>query len=519
MAKTTLLTLLLLGSAPAQEISSNRIRAHVEFLSSDLLEGRGTGERGGELATAYLASQLAIAGAKPGSGDGWFQPVTLTGVATQPGSKLAAGSLTFQFPQDFVGQTRARKPEVSLNAEMIFVGHGISAPEFQWDDYRGAEVKGKTVVLFTNEPQSKDPALFGGPALTYYGRWSYKFEEAARRGAAAALIIHTNSTAGYGWDVVRNSWGREEAQASESGLVFAGWLHQEAGARLLAQAGHKLDDLLKRAGARGFRAIPLKQTLEAAIQSNFRQIPVRNVAGRIPGSDPVLASEAIVFAAHWDHLGIDRAANGDGIYNGAVDNATGCAMLLEIAQAWAALEPKPRRTALFLFTAAEEAGLLGAEYYAANPIVPLAKTALVLNFDSFYPFGRASDVVVNGAERITFWPQVQSIAQRFRLTISPDPRPEQGSFFRSDHFPFAKAGVAAFSVSQGNTYLTDRDAKRERQREYSAWHYHRPSDEYRADWDFSGMEEMARFGMALGQAAASGPKKAEWVTATARGRK
>jgi len=522
--KQTLILILLCGIVvSAQDISGPRLRAHVEFLASDLLEGRGTGERGGKLAAAYLASQLAAAGAKPAVNGSWFQAVALTGVATQSSSKLTVAgrsqSVELSFPGDFVGQTQMRKPQASLDGEMVFVGHGITAPEFQWDDYRGIDVKGKIVVVFTNEPPSKDPGFFGGPALTYYGRWSYKFQQAARKGAAAVLIIHTDATAGYGWEVVRNSWGREEAQAAETALVFAGWLNQEAGARLLGPGGYKLEDLLARAGTRGFRAMPLGLKLHGTIESKFRAIPVRNVAGIAPGSDPNLASEAVLFTAHWDHLGIDKAAKGDGIYNGAVDNATGCAILLEMARAWAALEPRPRRSAMFLFTAAEEAGLLGAEYYVANPVVALNRTALVLNFDSFYPFGRTSDVVVNGAERTTFWGQVQSIALRSSLTIAPDPRPEQGSFFRSDHFPFAQAGVAAFSVNEGTAFLADGDSKRARLREYQSSHYHQPSDEYRADWDFSGMEEMSRFGMALGLAAANADKRVEWVKTAAPGQK
>jgi Zn-dependent M28 family amino/carboxypeptidase len=521
MAKEQTLILMLLCAAGlnAQEISGPRLRAHVEFLAADLLEGRGTGERGGELAAAYLASQLAVAGAKPPFNGSWYQPVALTGVAMQASSKLTVQSLEFRFPGDFVGQTQLRKPQVSLEGDLVFVGHGITAPEYQWDDYRGIDVKGKIVVVFTNEPPSKDPKFFEGPALTYYGRWSYKFEQAARKGAAAVLILHTDATAGYGWDVVRNSWGREEAQAAESGLVFAGWLKQEAGARLLALAGHKLEHLLAKADTRGFRAMPLGLKLNGTLESQFRAIPVRNVAGIVPGSDPNLAAEAVLLTAHWDHLGIDKSAKGDGIYNGAVDNASGCAMLLEMARAWAALDPRPRRSAMFLFTAAEEAGLLGAEYYVAHPVVALNRTALVLNFDSFYPFGRTSDVVVNGAERTTFWAQVQSIASRYWLTIAPDPRPEQGSFFRSDHFPFAKAGVAAFSVNAGTAYLADGEAKRARLLEYQKAHYHQPSDEYRADWDFSGMEEMSRFGMALGLAAANADKRVEWVKTAAPGQK
>lgn len=489
------------------DISGERIRAHAKFLASDLLEGRGVGVRGGDLATEYLAAQLAIAGAKPAGPNGsWFQPVALVGVHTQPGSTLKAGALDFQLLTDFVGTVPTQVAQQAFEADAVFVGHGISAPEFGWNDYAGVNVKGKTVVLFTGEPPSEDPAFFGGRALTYYGRWTYKYEEALRQGAAAAIILHTTTTAGYGWEVVRNSWGREEFAVKRSGeaLSFAGWLSQEAAGRLANTAGGKtVDELVRLADTRGFRAFPLGVKIGGKIVSKVRDLATRNVAGIVPGSDTAVAAEAVIYSAHWDHLGINDQAEGDRIYNGAVDNATGCGMLLEIARAWAEAKVKPRRSALFVFMAAEESGLRGSEYYVQKPLVPLAQTSLVLNFDSYFPFGRVKDVVLTGADRTTFWPQIQDVARRYELTISPDPRPEQGSFFRSDHFPFAKAGVPAFSVNGGSMFLANADASAARLKEYGAQNYHQPSDEYRDDWDFSNMEYLARFGAALGQDAAN----------------
>ena len=496
--------LLMTSGMAGQEISSQRIRAHVKFLSSDLLEGRGTGQRGGEVAVEYLASQLTVAGVKRVT----FQEVPLVGVQTEASSTLKAGGLDFKWLDEFVGHAQTQQTRQVLDAEAVFVGHGISAPEFGWDDYQGVDVKGKVVVLFTNEPPSEDPAFFGGKALTYYGRWTYKYEEALRRGARAAIILHTPETAGYGWDVVRNSWGQEDAAVKVTGeaLAFAGWLSQQAAARWLATEGRTVQDLLQRANTRGFRAIPLKSRFQGDFQAKVREMRVRNVAGSIAGSDPALEGEYVLYSAHWDHLG-----KGAEIFNGAVDNATGCAVLLEMARVWAELPVKPRRSAYFLFTAAEEVGLRGAEYFAAHPLVPLDKIALALNFDSFFPFGRTRDVVMNGAERTTFWPEIQAVARRLQLTIAPDPRPEQGSFFRSDHFPLAKAGVAAFSVNGGKEYLADAERKATLLAQYHEKNYHQPTDDYADSWDFSGMEQMAQLGIVLGQEAANADSRVTWA--------
>jgi Zn-dependent M28 family amino/carboxypeptidase len=400
----------------------------------------------------------------------------------------------------------------SVDAEAIFVGHGITAPEFDWDDYRGVDVKGKVVILFTNEPPSDDPKFFGGPALTYYGRWTYKYEEALRKGAAACLIIHTTPTATYNWEVVRNSWGREDFQVklSAPALSFAGWLTQDAASKLLALAGYSVDDLLLKANTRGFQPIPLGVRVRASIGSVTRELATRNVAALVRGGDPAVNSELVVYSAHWDHLGMNDLATGDKIYNGAVDNASGCAMLLEIARVWADLPAKPRRSALFLAVTAEESGLLGSAYYAANPLVPIEKTSLAINYDSIYPFGRTRDVVVDGAQRTTFWPQIQSIAARFGLTLAPDPHPERGHYFRSDHFSFAKAGIPAFSVNQGDTFVANEERSLARYKEHVEKNYHQPGDEYRDDWDMANLEYLANFGIAIGMDAANSPALVRW---------
>ncbi len=509
-----------LAGAQTVEISGARIRAHTRFLASDLMEGRGVGVRGGDLATDYIATEFALAGLKPAGDNGtFFQRVPLVGVETQAGARLRAeargGAAEFQWLKDFVGVTRRQRTSETIDAEAVFAGHGIVAPEYRWDDFKDADVRGKVLILFTNEPPSTDPAFFGGRALTYYGRWTYKYEEALRKGALAALIIHTTPTAGYGWEVVRNSWGKEEPQvglpAGERALALAGWLTEEAGGRLLGLAGRSVGELLKLADTRDFRPIPLGLRIRATIPSKVRDIETRNVAALVRGSDPELAGEAVLYTAHWDHLGIGTPVNGDAIYNGAVDNATGCAILLEIARAWASLADKPRRSALFLSLTAEEAGLLGSAFYADHPIVPPGKTAAAFNFDAFHPLGRTHDITVPGAERTTLMSVVREAARRFNFEIKPDPRPEQGGYFRSDHFPLARVGIPAFSIHLGNDFLDQSRSGDQVFREFNARHYHQPSDEFHQDWDFSGLEEIARFGFLLGRETANLEKLPGWI--------
>ncbi|MCX6599184.1 MAG: M28 family peptidase [Acidobacteria bacterium] len=506
-------------SAQPAAITGAHIRAHTKFLSSDLLEGRGVGSRGGDLATDYLATQFALAGLKPAGDKGtFFQAVPMVGVATEKSAQLALVKggervpLTWQ--DDFVGVTQRQQKQEEFEAEAVFVGHGITAPEFDWDDYRGIDVKGKIVVLFTNEPPSEDPKFFGGRALTYYGRWTYKYEQATRKGAVACIIVHTTPTAGYSWEVVRNSWGKEDPQMvlenGQAAMGLAGWVTRKAGDRLFAHLGKTVDDMVKLADTRGFKPVPLNIKLSAKLPTAVRPIASRNVVGFVEGSDPVLKNEAVVFSAHWDHLGIGVPVNGDAIYNGAVDNATGCATLLEIARVWAALPVKPRRSAIFLAVTAEESGLRGAEYYGLHPFIPNGKHALNVNYDALYPFGRTKDVVVTGAERTTVWPTVQDIARRFNLIIAPDARPEQGLYYRSDHFSLARVGVPAFSVKMGNELRSGSGSGDDFFVEFNSKNYHQPSDEYKESWDFAGMEELARFGMTIALEVANQDKLPTW---------
>jgi len=500
-------------SAQINSISGTRIRAHTKFLSSDVMEGRGIGTRGEAVATEYLASQFAIAGALPAGDNGtYFQRVPLVGVEPAAGVTLSAVSngraVAFRWLDEFVGGSEKQQTLAQFDAPAVFVGHGITAPEFGWDDYKGVDVRGKAVVLFTNEPDSTDPKFFGGRSLTYYGRWTYKYEEAGRRGAAAVIIIHTTPTAGYGWNVVRSSWAREQPYVALApgapALAFAGWVTSEAAAKLLAPSGHTLEALLKASNTRGFRAIPLGIRLRGRVPSKVRQINTNNVVAVIPGSDPVLKDQAVVFGAHWDHLGIGPAVKGDKIYNGAVDNATGCAVVLEMARAWGALERKPRRSALFIAFTGEEGGLRGSEYYAAHPYFPPGKTALALNFDSYLPAGLTKDVSAGGGERTTVWNIVEESAHRMGYAIKPETHNEYGSFYRSDHFSMARTGVPAFSIGQGGEFVNKPPKKTEST-------YHQPSDDFHEDWDFTGVENIARFGFLIGTTVANQEQLPTWL--------
>lgn len=512
---------LILASPPQSDqpaISIDRIRADVKYLSSDRLEGRGIGTLGEERTIDYIAAEFAKAGLKPAGERGtYFQSVPLVKVLTGPKATLSATTrdetIHFALEEEFVGQNQTQQPVEDFDAEAIFLGHGINAPEFGWNDYQGVNVAGKVVVVFTNEPPSDDPKFFSGKALTYYGRWTYKYEEATRRGAKAVLIIHTNETAGYPYSVIRKLEAAQiQRPAGAPALAFAGWLSRRGGEKLLGLAGLTVNEALQRAGTRGFKAIPLGTKIKGHIPTTVRKIVTKNVLGMVDGSDPLLKSEAVMFTAHWDHLGVGKGGVGsDNIYNGALDNATGSAILLEMARLWSSQRTKPKRSAIFFSTAAEESGLLGAVYYSQHPTVPLGKTALDLNFDVVHPLGVPESVVVSGAERTTAWATVQAAAKKHKLEIEPDKRGHLGLFYRSDHFALARGGVPAFSVSLGEKIQgKPADFIPKAVEEFIAKVYHTPEDEFREDWDFSGFPVLMRFAFDIAVDAANADGLPTW---------
>jgi len=404
---------------------------------------------------------------------------------------------------------------VKFEGEAIFVGHAIGAPEFKWDDFKGVDVKEKILVLFTNEPPSSDPKFFDGRALTYYGRWTYKYEEALRRGARGAIIIHTTPTASYGWEVVKSSWGRENPYVklgpNDKALTYEGWVSKEAGEKLLGLANRKVDEMLAAADKPDFKPVPLGITIRGTVPSKIREMDTRNVAAMIPGSDPKLKDEAVIYSAHWDHLGVGEAVNGDKIYNGAIDNATGCAILLEMARVWGSLPQKPKRSALFLAVTAEEGGLRGSEFYATHPLIPPAKTSIALNYDALPPLGKIKDLVMTGAERTNALPLAQALTKRLGLTITPDANPGAGHYFRSDHFSFAKVGIPSFSIGLGDEFAgKPAGFGKKAAEEFNEKNYHQPSDEFRADWDFTALQQAAHFGLLLGMDVANQQRLVDW---------
>ena len=509
-------------------ISGERIAAHVGFLASDSLEGRGVATRGETLATEYIATlvfallvlQFALAGLQPvGDGGTYFQKVSLVGVESLPETKLSwlrpGRTINVNLPDDFVVINRRQRTDEAVDAEVVFVGHGISAPEYEWDDYKDADVEGKVVLLFTNEPPSDDPNFFAGKALTYYGRWTFKYEEALRRGALGAVIIHTPDTAGYPWGVVRNSWGRAnpyvKLQPGEPALSAAGWVTAEVGERLITSTGKNLDELLELANSSDFRPIPLELRLRGRIASKITTLNTHNVLGIVEGSDPDRKSEAVLYTAHWDHLGVGVPVDGDSIYNGAVDNATGCGLIIELARAFAQRIPSPPRSIVFAAVTAEEGGLRGSEFYARHPVVPTGMTAVNINFDGLMPLGPSRDITLPGYERTTLRGLVDRTAEEFGLSISPEAHPEQGYYYRSDHFSLAKAGVPAFSLRLTGDFLGRPLGSGKKAREtYVANHYHQPSDEVDPSWDFSGLEQLARVGFEIGRRAAELPDLPTW---------
>jgi len=509
------------GAADAmREIDAQRIGAQVRFLSDDLLEGRGTGTRGGDIAAKYIATQFALDGLKPAGDDGgYLQKIEFTGVHTLPATSAAlhpqhGSALQLKLGEDYVTSNQRQSDSVDIDAPIVFVGYGIVAPEYGWNDFKGVDVKGKVVLVIVNQPPSKDPKFFNAGALTYYGRWTYKFEEAARKGAIGALIIHRTDLASYGWGVVRSSWSNEQVYAThdkDPKLESAAWIQLDVARKLFAASGLKLDDMLASAGTREFKARELPVRFTAHIESHVRKFQSYNVLGLLPGTDAGAATQAVIYSAHYDHLGIDPTLKGDKIYNGAVDNGTGVGILLELARVFGA-SARPPHPVLFASVTAEEKGLLGSNYLGKHLPIPAARIALDLNFDAILPIGIPESVTVTGADRTSFYPTVQRTAAAFGFDIQPDSEPGAGYYYRSDHFSFARAGVPAFSIDSGVKFAghTPEWGKAQLD-EYTAKHYHNVSDEYSPAMDFSSDAAMGKFGFALGWQALLAKSTVNWL--------
>jgi Zn-dependent M28 family amino/carboxypeptidase len=518
---TSTLTLLA-DSSHAPSFDPERIRGHVKYLASDELEGRGMNQKGGDLAAEYLADQFKSYGLKPAGDHGtFFEQVPMVAVKTQASTTFtlvpnsgAAVELTAN--DDYVTTNEQQTESADIDAAIVFVGYGIAAPEYQWDDYKGYDLQGKVALLFVNEPISDDPKFFKGKALTYYGRWTYKFEETARRGAVATLIIHRSDLASYTWTVVRNSWSGEKSFLKLDGarkLAAASWIQQDVARKLVAIGGLDLDKLFEQAQSRDFKPIELPARLKAHVVSSVRPFNSRNVLAMMEGSDSAKKSQAILYTAHYDHFGIDKSkAAGANIYHGAADNATGCGILLELARVWSLVKPGPPRSILFAAVTAEEQGLLGSEYLGKHLAHLPARPILDLNYDDVPPIGEPEEVEVSGAERTSFYPTVEETAKELKLTIQPDARPEAGHYYRSDHFSLGRVGIPAFSINEGMKYQGHDAAWGQAQaKDYTEHRYHQPADEYTADMDFRGDALMARFGYLLGQKAASAPTIPLWL--------
>lgn len=505
------------------------VMEHVKVLASDAFEGRAPGTKGEDLTVAYITDQFGKVGLKPGNTDGTYvQNVPMVGITADPDTSLVfrkgAATQTLAFRDDVVAWTKRVRETVRLDAsEVVFVGYGVQAPEYQWDDYKGADLAGKTLIMLINDPPVPDPgdparldpAIFGGRAMTYYGRWTYKYEMGADKKAAAVLIVHETETAAYPFSVVQGKVTEQfdlvTADDNMGRAAIEGWITLDQAKKLFALAGQDFNALKARAATRAFVPVPMGVTGSMTLKNRIRKIDSRNVVGLLPGSDPGVKNEFVIFTSHWDHFGIGPEINGDRIYNGALDNATGIGGMIEVGRAFATLPVAPRRSLLFLAVTAEEQGLLGSDYYARHPIYPLNKTVAVVNMDSLNIYGRTKDLTVVGLGASDLDDYAREAAAAQGRVLKADPKPENGGFFRSDHFPFAKQGVPAINAGGGGDYVGRPAGWGQRvQDAYTARHYHKPSDEIRPDWDLSGAMEDLQVYYAIAARAADTVRWPEW---------
>ena len=520
--------------AALQGVTAADLLGHIKVLAADEFEGRGPGTPGEEKTVAYLTEQFRKLGLKPGNPDGSFvQNVPLVGFQAQSvEGAFRAGDATIdmKFPDDWVAVSRSQAQEVKVeNSEVVFVGYGVVAPEYGWDDFKGVDVRGKTVVMLVNDPAvpdsmdpaALDPAIFRGKAMTYYGRWTYKYEIASEKGAAAAILVHETGPAGYPYSVVVGSWGRENfdivepAGGDKARVTVEGWVSLETGKKLFTAGGQDFDALKQAARSKDFRPVPLKAKARFTIKNAIRQVQSRNVLARLEGADPARKDEHVVYTAHWDHLGRNSSLQGDQIFNGAADNASGVAALLEIARAYTLIKPAPKRSVLFLAVTAEETGLLGAKYYATHPLYPLEKTMANINMDVINLWGPTSDIISIGLGQTTLDDVLVESAKARGRVVAADAEPEKGLFYRSDHFEFAKQGVPALDPKGGILYIgKPADYGKKKREEYTENDYHKVTDEVKPEWDLSGAVEDIRLLIDVGLRVVRGEHDPEWKPGT-----
>jgi Zn-dependent M28 family amino/carboxypeptidase len=518
-----------------KNIDPARVLGDITVLASDEFEGRAPGTPGEEKTIAYLRQQFIKIGLAPGNPDGsYVQQVPLASVVSKPQLSYTTNgaspvATTLSFPQDYVAWSSRAGATLSLpSSELVFVGYGVQAPEYNWDDYKGVDLRGKTLVMLINDPplpdpqhpDQLDPTMFGGSAMTYYGRWTYKYEMAAKLGAAGALIVHETKPAAYPYEVVQNSWGRENFSIRSSSGVnpdfppLSGWLQLDRAKELFKAGGHDFDTLKRQALSRGFKPVALGVTASASVDNIWKDVASHNVVARIEGSDPALRKETVVYTAHWDHFGIDTSLPGPRsaqIFHGAQDNASGVAALLEVARTFKALKVPPRRSIVFVITTGEERGLLGAQYYARHPLYPLDRTLVNINMDVLNTWGRTSDVEIVGYGKSTVDELAAAAATQQGRTAKMDTRPEAGRFYRSDQFEFAKAGVPVLYIKGGQQFIGQPAGfGKEKMDDYTAHDYHKISDTVRPDWDLRGAAEDIALIFNVGYAVAEGKDAPRW---------
>jgi Zn-dependent M28 family amino/carboxypeptidase len=514
------------AQTPQTAISGDRMLADIRTLSSDEFQGRGPGTKGEDLSVAYVEKQFRDAGLDPGNPDGtYIQRVPLVGIRPDPSMEMTfsghGASLREKFLDDFIATSTQTTDLVKLDADMIFVGYGVQAPEYSWDDFKGMDVKGKVLVVLINDPPVKkgaelDPNVFGGKAMTYYGRWTYKYEKAAELGAAACLIVHETVPAAYPWEVVRNSWGGEQFSL-ESGnstakvLPVRGWITHEVAQALFKAAGFDYEALKAKAATRDFRPVPLGMRAQLEIHDTVRRIQSRNVVAKLAGRDPALKNQYVIYTAHWDHFGIGPMINGQNIYHGALDNGSGSATLMELGRAFATMKPRPKRSILFLSVTAEEQGLLGSEYYAEHPLYPLASTAAEINMDGMNMLGKTRDITIIGLGQSSLDAVVDAAAHAQGRAVRSDPQPEMGHYYRSDHFSFAKVGVPALDLDSGIDFVGQPAGWGIKMRDdFTANDYHKPTDVMKPYWKTDGDVQDTELYMNVGAAVANAAKMPQW---------